>query len=97
MIELPILDKNDSWQKSRDKLEEESKECLDKINLLINNYGMDKREIASEALDVIQVCIGILDKLDNEGVNVRLEVAKHLVKLSNRGWGIKGSLLVDKS
>lgn len=37
-------------------------------------------------MDVIQVCIGILDKLEQEGLDINKMVDKHNTKLLERGW-----------
>lgn len=99
-MRLQVLDKNDSWPEILDKLDEEYKEAKDALNgmymmlasapkifnsLIINS----KVELAGELLDVIQVCIGALDKLEDEGINVNKCVKDHNRKLEERGWNFK--------
>lgn len=68
-------------QEFKNKLSEEFKETL-KEN--------DTEKLASELLDVIQVCIGCLHLLvDKHGLNLKLAMQNHLKKLKHRGWKIK--------
>lgn len=89
-MELLILEKNDEYIDMFYKLHEEVDELSCELIKLVTEKEETKRKIAEETLDVIQVCIGILDKLEKEGVNLREEVEKHNMKLLNRGWKYKG-------
>lgn len=75
-----VLDKNDTWKVSKDKIDEESTELIEAIK------EGDSQHVAEETLDTIQVCIGILDKLYQNGINIQEEVYKHNKKLVDRGW-----------
>lgn len=44
----------------------------------------DRTEIAEEALDVVQVCIGIIAKIVRKGIRIDLAIFKHNKKLVNR-------------
>ncbi|NFF66801.1 hypothetical protein FDF69_07805 [Clostridium sporogenes] len=70
-----VLDKKDTWEKQADKLVEETKEVLEAIQ--------------EEVLDVIQVAIGMLDTLEEEGYSLKQRICKHLKKLRKRGWKTK--------
>jgi phosphoribosyl-ATP pyrophosphohydrolase len=92
-MKLMVLSHNDKlkldnnkwgWKDIKIKHLEESKE------LLLALDKEDKYQIAEEALDEIQVCIGILDKLRREGVNLEQIFHRHNKKLVNREWKCKG-------
>lgn len=82
-MQLMVLDKKDTWEKQADKLVEETKEVLEAIQ------EGDKEHIAEEVLDVIQVAIGMLDTLEEEGYSLKKSICKHLKKLRKRGWKTK--------
>lgn len=83
IVKLIVLDKKDTWQKQASKLLEETKEVLDAIQ------EKNKEHIAEEVLDVIQVAIGMLDTLEEEGYSLNINIDKHLRKLTKRGWKTK--------
>lgn len=89
MPKMMILDKNDPWPTHGAKLIEEAEELAEGIE------NGDKANIAEEAFDTIQVCIGILDKLRIEGIDIRTECLRHEKKLINRGWKHKGILEIE--
>lgn len=89
-MKIPVLEKNDTWFKIIKKLAEEI------IELVIAIIKRDKKNIAEEALDVIQVAIGVLDKLEEEGMNIESVTFRHLGKLINRGWKFKKVLEVKR-
>jgi NTP pyrophosphatase (non-canonical NTP hydrolase) len=84
-----VIDKNDSWGMHKAKAHEE---CLELIEAINEN---DELHIAEEALDNIQVSIGILDKLSSEGVDIQTVINKHNKKLINRGWKSKITIKVQ--
>lgn len=49
----------------------------------------DMNNMQEELFDTIQVCIGMLDKLDKEGLSLRNGLNKHHKKLVSRGWTSK--------
>lgn len=83
MGKMIVLEKDNTWLQHREKLLEEAIE-LDRAIM-----AEDKVNMAEEAFDTIQVCIGILDKLSQEGINIQQAMLKHEKKLINRGWKIK--------
>ena len=88
-MKLVVLRKNDEYMEMLYKLREETEELKEEIELHFRKNINNKENIAAEALDVIQVCIGILDKLEREGINIEKTIAKHNVKLLGRGWEVK--------
>lgn len=46
----------------------------------------DMDNLQEELFDTIQVCIGMLNKLDKEGLSIRNGLNKHHKKLVARGW-----------
>ncbi|SHH54516.1 hypothetical protein SAMN02745135_01148 [Caloranaerobacter azorensis DSM 13643] len=94
-IILPVLDKKEDWAQHQQKLKEEFKE-LSLALATTNIYGEEAIEnIAEEALDVIQVCIGILDRVNENNPRIlKNKIQRHVVKLVNRGWKFKEVLRV---
>lgn len=88
-MQLVVLDKNDTWQKQSGKLLEETKEVLEAIQ------ENDKEHVAEEVLDVIQVAIGMLDTLEEEGNSLKQMIFKHLKKLRKRGWKSKKLIILQ--
>lgn len=97
MLKMVILDKNEllkldhstwNWNEILDKVKEESKE------LAVAIQEGDKAHIAEETLDNIQINMGVLDKLQQEGVNINQEFQRHEKKLINRKWKIKGIISI---
>jgi phosphoribosyl-ATP pyrophosphohydrolase len=98
MLKMMNLDKNKSlkldhsiwtWNEILNKAKEEAKELTEAIK------DGDKAHIAEEVLDNIQINIGILDKLHQEGINVNQEFLRHEKKLINRGWKSKGVIEIE--
>lgn len=65
------------------KIDEEVGEVVDAY------YYSSLTELQSELFDTIQVCVGMLDKLDKEGLSLRTGLNKHHKKLVYRGWTSK--------
>lgn len=85
---LMILDKEETLTKEFVKLQEEFKEVSKAIEL------NDIENIAEEVLDVVQVCIGMLETLqETKNIDIRQEVGRHVKKLVERGWKDKGKIL----
>lgn len=94
-MKIPVLVKNESYSKMGDKLEEEYTECQQALLMHYTQKTQETRaEAAGEVLDVIQVCIGILDKLESEGLNLEEASFEHLKKLINKRWRFKKILEV---
>ncbi|EJP6471396.1 nucleotide pyrophosphohydrolase [Clostridium botulinum] len=86
---LMILDKNETLKQEREKLLEESLELMNAIT------SYDIENTIEETLDVIQVCIGILDTLGKEeNIDLEKELNRHNRKLLKRGWKFKGKIVL---
>ncbi|AJA48864.1 hypothetical protein CPAST_c27970 [Clostridium pasteurianum DSM 525 = ATCC 6013] len=93
-MKFPILSKNSSLNIDNDnytleqlseKLEIEQKE-LNKAIMEDRNKGV----IAEELFDTIQTCIGMLNKLSEDGIDMRYLALKHEKKLIKLGWRWRG-------
>ncbi|KRQ86033.1 hypothetical protein ABG79_02165 [Caloramator mitchellensis] len=94
-MELLVLKKeNETYSDIFNKLVEEVMEIKTEIEAIELEVG-EKEKLIAETLDVIQVCIGLLDKLSHEGVNIRKAIEKHNLKLLQRGWRYKKVLYID--
>jgi len=86
-MHLMILDKNETLKQEREKLLEESLELMNAITFY------DIENTIEETLDVIQVCIGILDTLGKEeNIDLEKELNRHNRKLLKRGWKFKSKI-----
>lgn len=88
-MKLMVLDKKDKWKEHEKKVNEESEELVEAIK------EGNTAHIAEEALDNIQVAVGILDKLYHEGMNIEEAIFTHNKKLVNRGWKHKAVVKVQ--
>lgn len=88
-MKLMVLAKKDTWKKHSEKVEEEALELIEAIK------EKDPVHIAEEALDNIQVSIGVLDKLCHEGVDIQQAIYRHNKKLVDRGWDHKAVVKVQ--
>ncbi len=91
-LKLPVLEKDDNWEQHRDKEEEESVELYNALQeVIFEECSEDKLlHIAEESFDVIEVAIGILDKLEQIDKRiVKKANANHIKKLLERGWKFK--------
>lgn len=88
-MKLMVLDKKDKWKEHEKKISEESEELVEAIK------EGNTEHIAEEALDNIQVSIGVLDKLYSEGVDIQDAVHMHNKKLVGRGWKHKAVVKVQ--
>jgi len=90
VIVLPVLDKNENFLQMMDKLNEEVEELEEAILNYQANGRKELDHLIEEIFDVIQVAVGMLDKLKNEeGVKLDEKSQEHLVKIINRSWLIK--------
>lgn len=86
-MHLMILKKEETLPEELLKLQEEFKEVKEAI---ING---DKENTTEEILDLMQVCVGMLDtKAKTEGMNLEKEINRHNRKLLERGWESKGKI-----
>lgn len=89
-MDLLVLKKdNETYFNLFNKLVEEVIEVREEM------IAYKKENLVSETLDVIQVCIGILDKLEQDGIKIKKEIEKHNLKLLQRGWIYKKVLHID--
>ena len=88
-MRFPILDKYDNWDEIASKFNEEVKEFESEIT------NDNQRGITRELFDIMQVCIGGLDMLENQGVKLNPKLLEHYQKLLKRGWKIKGQVELD--
>lgn len=105
-MKIPVLERNEklgldntqwTWEEIQEKLSEEYIELQNAIVHLRKSYGTIDH-IAEETFDVIQICIGILDKVESIYPGMTRKMAKrHLNKLIERGWDMKDILQVVKS
>lgn len=107
-MKLPVLQKNHDWNEHIKKLREESYELKTAIEIL--NYSekhkdenvlKDEQAAAecalSEVLDVIQVCIGIIEKiLERYPKALKSAVMMHVEKLYRRGWKFRKWLRIEE-
>lgn len=96
-MKLMILGKNKitGLTKSRETFTELKEKHLEEANEL--KEALEEgiyRNIAEEAMDQIQVCIGILDKLASLGLNIDQITKRHNKKLVIRGWEEKGVIYI---
>lgn len=91
MATIPILWKREDWVQHLSKLSEEFTELAHELHDMDEGKGNIGRTV-SEALDVIQVAIGIIDA---SGVDYSEAIREHAEKLQSRGWSIKGWIDVD--
>ncbi|NFH33601.1 nucleotide pyrophosphohydrolase [Clostridium sporogenes] len=86
-MHLMILDKEETLPEELLKLQEEFKEVKEAI---LNN---DKENTTEEILDLMQVCVGMLDtKSKTENMDLEKELNRHNRKLLKRGWKTKGKI-----
>lgn len=93
-MKFPILSKNNALDADSDKYTlEELSENLEKEQKELDNAikeGMSKGYIAEELFDTIQMCIGMLNKLSQDGIDMRRVALRHEKKLIKLGWRWKG-------
>ncbi|MBO0575130.1 nucleotide pyrophosphohydrolase [Clostridium botulinum] len=88
-MHLMILDKNETLKQEREKLLEESIELMNAIT------SYDIENTIEEVMDVIQVCIGMLDTLEKEeNIDLEKELNRHNKKLLKRKWKSKGKIVL---
>ncbi|HDK7158949.1 TPA: nucleotide pyrophosphohydrolase [Clostridium botulinum] len=88
-MHLMILDKNETLKQEREKLLEESLELMNAIT------SYDIENTIEETLDVMQVCVGILDTIEKqENIDLNKEINRHNRKLLKRGWKTKGNIYI---
>lgn len=91
MQTLPILWKRDRWDDHLAKLSEEFTKLAHEIHDINSGVG-DMDKLNSEAMDIIQVAIGIIEA---SGQDIEAVIEKHTDKLMGRGWSVKGWINVE--
>ena len=86
MAKFQVLYKNDSIEESNRKLLEETGEVL---------MAQTSEDRITEVLDVMQVCIGELQRYSDLGFNVEEAISTHNLKLKERGWDILRCINLD--
>jgi len=95
-MKLMILSHNDkvnknteTWNDVLNKHKEESKE------LIVAIEEGNKSAIEEETMDQLQICFGILDKLEREGTNLEELFNRHNRKMVKRFWRDKGVIKIQ--
>ena len=91
MISMMVLEQVDKEPEQLlemllEKLNEETSEVL---------LSVIDTDVIAETLDVIQVCIGILDLYKQEGKDIKYHIAEHNKKLLGRHWEVKELLNIE--
>ena len=95
-MKLMILSHNDESNKNTEtwddilKIHEEESD-----ELIVAIKAGDKSSIEEETMDQLQVCLGILDKLEREGANLEELFNRHNRKLIKRFWKDKGEIKIQ--
>ncbi|WP_129598776.1 hypothetical protein [Anaerophilus nitritogenes] len=99
MILIPVLKNNRDITELKEKLEEEKIELEKEIDSFEKCRNEENAgNIVEEALDVIQVAVGVVDIiLENYPKETREKFKEHLPKLHNRGWRFKKILSIEES
>lgn len=96
MERLPILKGNTSLMELLGKLPCETNELAIEITrFLITNRIPDRDNAARETLDVLQLAMGILDILSEQGADIPALLREHEEKLISRGWEVKRYIPID--
>lgn len=102
-MELMVLGKNEKLGIDNDRLEledfadkllEETVELVNAIHKFKTGKG-SRGDIAEEALDNIQVCIGVLNRLYIDGADIKQEIHRNNKKLINRWWKPKAVIRIQ--
>lgn len=86
VLEQPEMGASELLEVLIEKLDEETSEVKQSV--------IDE-DVIAETLDVLQVCIGILDLYKEQGKDLKWHIQEHNKKLLGRGWTIKELLNVE--
>lgn len=87
-MQLMVLSHNKNIDNNKMDIEQWKEKLLEETMEVIE--AKNTKNITEEVLDVLQVCIGILDFLvEKKAVNIKAAVQRHLKKLRSRGWRAK--------
>lgn len=91
-IGMPVLDKEEELDQHFNKLLEEQYEVNHEILIMLITEKDNREKIIEEALDSIQVKIGLLDYFKV----TKKDIEKHMDKLKSRGWKFKKILKIEE-
>jgi predicted house-cleaning noncanonical NTP pyrophosphatase (MazG superfamily) len=91
MVSMMVLEQVD---KEPEQLLEDLIEKLDEETSEVKQSVIDE-DVIAETLDVIQVCIGILDLYKDNGKDLKWHIQEHNKKLLGRGWTVKELLNIE--
>lgn len=91
MVSMMVLEQVD---KEPEQLLEDLIEKLDEETSEVKQSVIDD-DVIAETLDVIQVCIGILDLYKDNGKDLKWHVQEHNKKLLERHWEVKELLNIE--
>jgi len=91
MVSMMVLEQVD---KEPEQLLEDLIEKLDEETSEVKQSVIDE-DVIAETLDVIQVCIGILDLYKEQGKDIKYHVAEHNKKILGRHWEVKELLNIE--
>lgn len=103
MLELMVLGKNKKLNIDNDKVDliefadkllEETVEVINAIHQYRNSKG-SKEHVAEEVLDAMQICVGALNKLHIEDLDIQEAVHRNNKKLIHRGWEPKAIIRIQ--
>lgn len=94
---MPVLKKDENYNIMQGLLQGETNEVKKAITqYYITGSPKSRDELAGEVLDVVQICIGILDKLEKEGLDIENATLEHLKKLVSRQiWVIDKMIKIE--
>lgn len=93
---MPVLKNNDNLAELMFKLPLEVHELSIELTVYqVTGRIPDRDKAAKEALDVMQLAIGILDILDKRGADVPDLMRGHQLKLASRGWQFERWIPID--
>ncbi|AOY76788.1 hypothetical protein [Clostridium formicaceticum] len=107
-IKMPVLKKDHEWNEHLKKLREESYELRTAVQMLdysekckdkntLKDEGAAAACVLSEVLDVMQVCIGIIEKLlEKYPTMLKNAVMIHIEKLYQRGWKFRKWIQIEE-
>ena len=95
-MKLMILSHNDESNKNTETWDDVLKLHEEESNELIEAIKTgNKSLIEEETMDQLQICFGILDKLQEEGTNIGEVFNRHNRKLVKRFWKDKGVIKIQ--
>jgi len=88
---LNIDKKTETHIELAEKVKEECKELIEAL------HGTDMEHIVEEALDVLQLSVGLMDRACScKGLSLDKQINLHNMKLIGRGWDYKKMLEIQE-